>query len=142
VALHSIANLQEGDMQPDLSQYYGSLTTGHTYFLEAEIGIVWAKVGSVTFSRLTPASFSFTGSYDINVGVTHIKGDVNMSLDVTGENVGTLSFNGQKGSCRFQRDGDNLNILFGTKTYKIMWWKSGIWIGGDVPTVTALWIGE
>jgi hypothetical protein len=125
-------------MQPDLSKYYGNLKTSHSYFLEAEIVLIWKKIGTGSFARLTPSVFELQASYD----VLGLEGTVNLSVEVTGTNVGQLRYDNQHGPCSFQEDGDTLNILFNGKTYKLSWAKSGVQIGGDIPKVTALWIGE
>lgn len=123
-------------MQPDLSLYYGKLKSGVDYKIEGLI-IGWDQIGTGRFDSLSPLNLSFSGEYH----AFHRSGKVALSVVVTGQNVGTVDFNGEGGQCRFEEEGDYLHILFDDKNIKLQWWKDGIWIGGDGPPVN-LWIGD
>ena len=124
---------------PDLSQYYGSLQTGQNERIQAKI-VFYATIGSGTFSVLTPSQIAFSGHY----AVAGHSGNVDLTLTVTGDNVGTFKLNDASGPCTFQQQDNTLFVYFnegGSQTnVQVQWWQNGLWIGGPA-TPYNLWIG-
>lgn len=124
---------------PDLSNYYGKLTTNHDYRIQAKV-VVWVTVGKGSFSTLNPTQLAFSGHYS----VAGHSGSVDISLTVTGENTGTFNLNGHSGDCTFKEDGKILYVYFyeGSKrTYiEVQYWDNGLWVGGEASPYN-IWIG-
>ena len=124
---------------PDLSNYYGNLVPNENLRLQAKI-VGYVTVGNGSFSTLTPSQLAFEGNYSV---LGH-QGTVCITLTVTGDNVGTFTFNELSGSCTFQEHGDGLYIYFteggGQTSLEAESWDSGLWLGGQA-TPYNIWIG-
>jgi hypothetical protein len=102
-------------LDPDLTSYTGSLTTGTPYKIQRK-GIIWVTVGHGGVQALGPTSLTFGGLLD---GIGQL-GQVGVMLTVIGESAGTIDLDitdlssslAANGPCSFSESGSNLTVSF------------------------------
>lgn len=125
---------------PSLSPYYGSLSVGTPYKIQAKAPW-YSDVGTGSFSKLSADEIAFSGKINF-FGQT---GNISLDLNVTNANAGTISFNGKAESCTFTVNSPYLVCHLrlpgsGLTTLQIEWWHKGLWIGGP-GTPHDIWVG-
>lgn len=146
-----------GGKSPSLAPYFGSLKVKTKYRVQVKSAFgIYITIGSGAFTVLSSTEIAFSGKV-ASVNIPDLVGyrdwntkntldaDFQLKVVVTGNNTGTYSFNGLRGSCEFKVNGEYLTIMFkdwtGHKTFlEFQWWHDGLWIGG-MATPKALWIG-
>lgn len=109
---------------PNIASYCTPLHTNKSYSLQYHARIFYITVGSVTYSELTSDSAVSKGSYKIPFSSK--TNEFNMSMKVTGDNVGTISVNGSKPqACTFSESGGKLTISSDGHTITITKSSSG-----------------